>query len=446
MWSILAGIFLLIVLVYLRINLIIVVPVSIIFISLLNGYSPLEILTGPFASGAAAFIESFIFIFLLGAIMGRVMKDSGAAETLARHIFQLMGERYAAVAVFLTASLLGYGGIVSFVMIFALLPIGRSIFQKAGLPELLLPACIAGGISGFAVMAPGSPQVQNIIPMEYLGTNAIAGAGIGFAATTVSAFLIIVYLSYRTKKIRAAEAVSMVTDSETGANVKFNKNGFDSSDKRKEKDNRSSGKAYGSNRKTPGILTAPLPLITVIILLAAFQTPPVLALFTGTMLTFILFSRYLPSFIETINGGTRDAAVPLLYAASAIGFGQALRSFPALLEFTGNILGSSLNPYLIVAIITNLGAAAMGSAAGGILVTISLMGKDFIAELNPAILHRILTMSSSVFDTMPHNNVYLAMLLLANLSIRDTYKDYFVTTVLAPLAGVIVAFSILAIL
>ena len=358
----------------------------------------------------------------------RIMKDSGAAETMAQHIFRIMGEKYAAVAVFLTASLLGYGGIVSFVMIFALLPIGRLIFKKAGLPELLLPACIAGGISGFAVMAPGSPQVQNIIPMEYLGTGAMAGALIGFSATAVSTLFIIFYLNYRTKKIRAAAADTGVSNTEeTGIT-----------------DSNISGKSEAPAQRSPGIIIAPLPLISVIILLAGFQAPPVLALLTGTLLAVCLFYRYLPSFIETINGGTRDAAVPLLYAASAIGFGLALRSFPALLEFTGNILNSSLNPYFIAALITNLSSAAMGSAAGGILVTISFMGNDFISNLDPSILHRILTMSSSVLDTMPHNNVYLAMLLLAGLSIRDTFKDYFVTTVIAPLAGLITAFAILS--
>ena len=438
MWSILAGVVLLIFLVYFRINLIVVVPVSIVFISLLNGISPFDILTGPYASGAASFIEDFIFIFLLGAILGRIMKDSGAAETMAQHIFRIMGEKYAAIAVFLTASLLGYGGIVSFVMIFALLPIGRSIFKKAGLPELLLPACIAGGISGFAVMAPGSPQVQNIIPMEYLGTSAMAGALIGFAATAVSTLFIIFYLSYRTKKIRAAGVAIAVSKIEKNAVISSSVSG------KSDQGGEDSGEGDVTAQKTPGIIIAPLPLISVIILLAGFQTTPVLALLTGTLLAVFLFYRYLPSFIETINGGTRDSAVPLLYAASAIGFGLALRSFPALLEFTGIILNSSLNPYFIAALITNLGSAAMGSAAGGILVTISLMGNDFISNLNPSILHRILTMSSSVLDTMPHNNVYLAMLLLAGLSIRDTFKDYFVTTVIAPLAGLITAFAILS--
>ena len=62
-----------------------------------------------------------------------------------------------------------------FVVAFAVYPLGAELFRAADIPKRLLPASIALGAFTFTMDAlPGTPQVQNLIPTRYFGTDAYA--------------------------------------------------------------------------------------------------------------------------------------------------------------------------------------------------------------------------------------------------------------------------------
>jgi H+/gluconate symporter-like permease len=71
----------------------------------------LGIYTQVFMTALGGFLVKFFPVFLLGAIFGRLMADSGAAETIARAIVSKLGSSRAMLAVVLACGVLTYGGV-----------------------------------------------------------------------------------------------------------------------------------------------------------------------------------------------------------------------------------------------------------------------------------------------------------------------------------------------
>ncbi|HLU79135.1 MAG TPA: GntP family permease, partial [Burkholderiaceae bacterium] len=143
----------------------------------------LPIYTDTFMKALGGYVMQFLPIFLLGALFGRLMADSGAAETISRWIVNKLGQKHAIVTVVLACGILTYGGVSLFVVAFAIYPIARDLFQAAEIPKRLIPATIALGSFTFTMTAlPGTPAIQNAIPIPYYGTNVFAAPGLGIIA------------------------------------------------------------------------------------------------------------------------------------------------------------------------------------------------------------------------------------------------------------------------
>src|SRR5512145_1963279 len=77
-------------------------------------------LTQTFMGSAANFIAQFFPIFLLGALFGKLMDDSGSVLAIARFISGRLGPHRAILAVVLAGALVTYGGVSLFVAFFVL--------------------------------------------------------------------------------------------------------------------------------------------------------------------------------------------------------------------------------------------------------------------------------------------------------------------------------------
>ena len=146
----------------------------------------LGLYTQVFMKSAGGFVISFFPLFLLGAIFGRLMDDSGAAKSIATGLVTRLGSQQSILAVVLACAILTYGGVSLFVVAFAIYPIAASLFREADIPKRLIPATIALGAFTFTMTAlPGTPAIQNAIPMPYFGTTPFAAPGIGILAALV---------------------------------------------------------------------------------------------------------------------------------------------------------------------------------------------------------------------------------------------------------------------
>ena len=142
--------------------------------------------TQTFMGSAAQFVMQFFPIFLLGALFGKLMEDSGSVEAIARFMTEKLGAQRASLAVVLAGALVTYGGVSLFVAFFVLAPMALAMFKAADIPRKLMPAAIFLGSATFTMSAlPGSPAIQNAIPMPFFGTTPFAAPGLGLIAAVI---------------------------------------------------------------------------------------------------------------------------------------------------------------------------------------------------------------------------------------------------------------------
>ncbi|MEO6811582.1 MAG: GntP family permease, partial [Isosphaeraceae bacterium] len=195
----------LMVIAYRGLPVIVFAPVCALLAVALSGGPLLPTYTEPFMTGAAEYIRSFFPIFLLGAVFGKLIETSGAAGTIAAAIVRALGPGRAIPAVVLACGVLTYGGVSLFVVAFAVYPLGAVLFREAGIPKRLLPGAIALGAFTFTMDAlPGSPQLQNLIPTRYFGTDAYAAPIVGSIGGAMVLVGGLAWLGYRRARAVAA--------------------------------------------------------------------------------------------------------------------------------------------------------------------------------------------------------------------------------------------------
>ena len=126
------------------------------------------------------FIQSYFPVFLLGAIFGKVVEMSGIAESIAKTIVRLLGAKHAMLTIILLGAILTYSGVSLFVAVFAIYPFATQMFRQANIPKRLIPGTIALGAFTFTMDAlPGTPQIQNVIPISFFKTDIYAAPTLG---------------------------------------------------------------------------------------------------------------------------------------------------------------------------------------------------------------------------------------------------------------------------
>ena len=185
--GILVAIGLIIFLAYRGFSLLLAAPFAALVAAAFSGEPLLAHWTQTLMAGAGRFIVQFFPLFLLGAVFGKLMDDSGSALAIARAITERMGAARAVMAVVLACAILTYGGVSLFVVSFALYPVADALFRQASVPHRLIPPAIALGSFSFTMTAlPGTPAIQNAIPIPYFGTTIFAAPGLGVIAAAVT--------------------------------------------------------------------------------------------------------------------------------------------------------------------------------------------------------------------------------------------------------------------
>lgn len=167
-------------------TLLLAAPAAAIVAAAFSGEPLLAKWTLTFMQGTGRFVTNFFPLFLLGGVFGKLMDDSGAALSVARSMTERLGEKRAVMAVVLACALLTYGGVSLFVVAFAVFPVAAALFRQAGVPHRLIPPAIALGAFTFTMTAlPGTPAIQNAIPMAYFGTTLFAAPVLGVIASAI---------------------------------------------------------------------------------------------------------------------------------------------------------------------------------------------------------------------------------------------------------------------
>lgn len=130
--AIIVSLLLLMFLAYRGISVLILAPVMAALAVLLSGEISLilPIYTETFMGALGNYLLTFFPIFLLGAIFGQLIADSGAASSIAHWFTRVLGPKHAILTVVLACGALTYGGVSLFVVAFAIYPIAKVMFYQ----------------------------------------------------------------------------------------------------------------------------------------------------------------------------------------------------------------------------------------------------------------------------------------------------------------------------
>src|SRR4029077_10253881 len=116
----------------------------------------------------------------------KLMEDTGSVSAIADYMTEKLGTKRAILAVVLGGAVVTYGGVSLFVAFFVIAPMAQGLFRAAAIPRRLMPAAIMLGTATFTMSAmPGTPSIQNTIPMPFFGTTPFAAPGLGIIASAI---------------------------------------------------------------------------------------------------------------------------------------------------------------------------------------------------------------------------------------------------------------------
>jgi len=467
--GILAGLGVLVWLSYRGWSVLVLAPVAAMIVALAARDPLLANWTVTFMGSAAGFILQFFPLFLLGAVFGKLMDDSGSVTAIADFMTAKLGPRRAILAVVLAGALVTYGGVSLFVAFFVLVPMGQALFRAAEIPNRLMPAAIALGTMTFTMSAlPGTPAIQNAIPMPFFGTTPFAAPGLGVIATAVMLAFGLWWLGRAEKAARRTGegfgATAIVSDA-TQEDAPFRERATTAS----AFDPAEIGHGHASVA-TPGILVAALPLIVVIavnLVVSLIVLPrvdlsflndarwggasvasvsgvwSVLVALILAIATLILFNYgRLTELRKTIDAGATASVLPVVSVASLVGFGAVVAAMPAFAMVRDWVLGIGGGPLVSLALATNILSALTGSASGGLTIALDALGGTYLqlaAELgiNPALLHRVAVIGAGTLDSLPHNGAVVTLLAVCGTTHKESYFDIVMVGIVGAMLGLV---------
>ena len=380
-----------------------------------------------YMSGFASFIKNYFPLFMTGAIFAKLMEEVGYAKSIAHFITKKLGKEKSILAVVLSGALLTYGGVSLFVVAFILYPIATTLFKEADIPKRLIPGTIA---------LPGSPEIQNVIPMKYFGTDTFAAPLIGLLASIMMLTLGMIWLTRRAKSAKAkGEGYGNHNDSIVNENYE----------------------------NLPSIFKAIIPIIIIFIVnlffskvyyenidgsyLKEFNTTlsnvsgtwsVIIAIVLADLFLIITNFKKIKNLKSVLDKGVTNSFKPLLNSSAIVGYGSVIKSLAVFTLIQSVIFGVSSNPIISEALSVNLICGLTASASGGLGISLDALAPTYLQmsqamNISPEILHRIASLSSGGLDTLPHNGAVITTLAICSLTHKEAYKDMFVTSVLIPI-------------
>lgn len=404
--------------------------------------------TGLFMDKMVGFLKLYFPVFLLGAIFGKLIELSGFSKSIVAAVIRLFGPQRAMLSIVVVCALLTYGGVSLFVVVFAVYPFAAELFRQSDIPKRLIPGTIALGAFTFTMDAlPGTPQIQNIIPASFFGTNTWAAPWLGVLG---GVFILILGMSYLESRRRKALAAG----EGYGSNLANEPAPF--------KGDRLAHpllallplllvgiankwltvvipRSYGEeHRFDPAVIGSAPEVVQEVSKVAAIWAVEG-ALLLGILSVLVLaWKPVFASFAEGTKSAISGALLASMNTASEYGFGAVIAALPGFLV-VASALSSIPNPLVNEAVTVTALAGITGSASGGMSIALAAMSETFIANANAAgipmeVLHRIAAMASGGMDTLPHNGAVITLLAVTGLTHRQSYKDIFAITVIKTLA------------
>jgi H+/gluconate symporter-like permease len=431
--------------------------------------------TQTFMSSTAEFIGEFFPLFLLGALFGKLMDDSGNARAIARFIADRLGRRHAILAIVLAGAVVTYGGVSLFVAFFVLAPMAEDVFRAADIPHRLMPAAIALGTVTFTMSAtPGTPAIQNAVVMPYLGTSLFAAPGLGFIAAAIMLAFGLVWLRRAQARARRAGegfgAGGVGSLEDVAADINVRERGTTA----REFDPVELGRGQRS-ASAPPVFLAALPLVVVVgvnLLMTWLILPRidasflkearwggtslsavggvwavVVALAAAILVLLVTSRKRLPALRDSLDAGVNAAVLPALTVASLVGFGAVVAAVPAFGSVRDLVLSIKGGVLIPLALTTNILSALTGTAAGSLTITFQALGDNLLRlaaqqHVDHALLHRVATIGAGTLDSLPHNGAVAVLLAACGATHRESYGNIAAVGIIGPAVALVAVIAL----
>jgi H+/gluconate symporter-like permease len=421
---------LLIILAYRGVELLIAAPLCALLVALSSGFALFPQLaaegapsfTAAYMQGFVGFVQTWFFMFLLGSLFGKIMEASGAADSVADWIVARLGARHAVLAVVLACAVLTYGGVSLFVVAFSVYPMALSLFRAADVPRRFIPGALAFGSVTFSMTTAGSPEIQNWIPIKFLGTTPYAAWPVSLVVAVAMALFGYWWLAKLVKRALArGERFVARTDDPPRA-----------------------------ERDLPAVWRAALPLLAV--LGVAFiwhdslkESALIVALGAGCLAALAIHWRFLIGRLTLAAGeGSLGALIAICNTSAVVGFGGVAKltaGFHAAVAAMTSLPG---DPLIGAAVAVSVIAGLTGSASGGQTIALPLLAPFYLGQgVDPQALHRVVALSSGGLDSLPHNGyVVTTIRAICRESYAAAYPAVGILTVIVPLLGTVLAVAL----
>ena len=345
---------------------------------------PLGDIANVIGAGFSGTFSSIGIVIILGALIGTVLEQTGAALKLADMVVKLVGQKNPELAIELM------GWVVSIPVFcdsgFVILdPIRRAMVRRTRTSSVAMTVALSAGLYISHVFIPPTPGPIAAANTLGIGDNLLLVMGLGAAASILPLIACLVFAQFIGKKVKSADEVA-----ETGENVKTYE------------------ELVASYGKLPGGFNALAPIIVPIILMAMgsiasmakwegiafelfnFLGKPVIALGVGTICAVIQLAttKKLDKFYDMTND-TLKVTGPILFVTAAGGvLGKVIASSDMVNFITehATVLGSVgiFFPFLLAAILKSAqgsSTVAITTSAGIVAPLLPAMGLNTPAEV-----------------------------------------------------------------
>jgi len=413
---VLAGILLLFILIIKKLN----PMIALLLVAILTGLflgMPASKVMNSISNGIGSTLGSMVMVLALGAMMGKLIEDSGSAKKIVFILIKLFGTKNIQWAVLLTGLLVGIPLFYNAGFV-VLIPLVFAIASATGLPRLYIGIPMAAALSvthGFLPPHPGPVALAAIFHAD-LGKTLIFGLGLSIPIAIIAGVFF--------PRLIIKKSLSMA-----GTNFII-----------EEDDQLPSGIKSFCTALLPVLLivagtagiafTGSYPLKPVFVFLA----DPTAALLIAVIITVAVQHRGIAKAMESCVEGVKSIAMIILIIAAGGAFKQILVDSGVGETVKILTVGLNLSPLLLAWLITAALRITLGSATVAALtasgIVLPLIGSNAPPELMVLAVGAGSLMLSHVNDTG-----FWMFKEYFNLSLKETFKTWTIMESIVSVAG-----------
>lgn len=393
-------------------------PIAAFIIALTSGINFAKF-SDAYATSYGNTLKSLVIIYLSAMIFAELLKQTGAATSIAYWVADTVGAKHTATFALIATTVLAIGG-MSLSSYFVVYPIGLILCSKANYNKgFLAAACLAGSWS-FAIVTPFMPSIHNALLTSLFGVDGrTAGMIPGLIGGVFMLVFDIVYLEWlanrTTKQGKTFDSWDLIPkDSEE------------------------------TRGDLPPVWRSMIPIILVLVLYNGFGLPITTSLFTSCIfITIFEFKRLKKKgWFRVWEDGAKGCIVPTACVAAMTGIGGIISATPAYSALFDMIKTSTLHPYIIIFIASQLIGFSLGSGSGGITTTataLSSVYKNYAAMgFDMGNMARITAVGACGLSAGPHSGGFSGVFAAFKTNHKESYFPIFITCVCGGVvAGVI---------